>query len=104
MIVRRYTAAFDELHNHAMPVATVLALLCAAFGLRHHRRLLAPVGGDPGWLAALAGGLTAGVIGALSEDSGPVLLVVAVGVLGCVLMYLWARPRGTSQGGDILGG
>ena len=33
-----------------------------------------------------------GLIGALSEDSGPVLLVVAVGVLGCVLSYLWGRP------------
>ena len=29
-------------------------------------------------LAALAGGLAAGVVGALVEDSGPVLLVVAV--------------------------
>jgi hypothetical protein len=103
VIVRRYTAAFDELHNHAMPVATVLALLCAAFGLRRRERLLAPVAGDPAWLAALSGGLAAGIVGALVEDSGPVLLVVAVFVLGCVLTYLWARPRGTSQGGDMLG-
>ena len=92
IIVRRYTAAYDELRHGAMPFATALALVLSALGVRHHRRLLAPVGGDPGWLAALAGGLTAGVIGALSEDSGPVLLVVAVGVLGCVLSYLWNQP------------
>ena len=32
VIVRRYSAAFGELHNHAMPVATLLALICAVLG------------------------------------------------------------------------
>jgi hypothetical protein len=92
IIVRRYTAAYDELKHGGMPFATALALVASALGVRHYRRLLAPVDCDPAWLAALAGGLTAGVIGALTEDSGPVLLVVAVGVLGCVLSYLWGQP------------
>jgi hypothetical protein len=92
VIVRRYTAAFGELHNHAMPVATFLALICAVWGARRRERLLAPVAGDPAWLAALCGGLAAGVVGALVEDSGPVLLVVAVFTLICVLAYLWGRP------------
>ncbi|MGA8364770.1 MAG: hypothetical protein WB709_09650, partial [Solirubrobacteraceae bacterium] len=96
VIVRRYTAAFGELHNHAMPVATFLALVCAALGLRRRERLLAPVAGDPAWQAALCGGLAAGFVGALVEDSGPVLLVVAVFALICVLAYLWSRP--TSHG------
>jgi hypothetical protein len=91
VIVRRYGAAWSELHNHAMPAATALALLAAGFGLRQQRRLLAPVANDAGWRAALAGGLAAGVVGALVEDSGPVLLVVAVFVLVCVLSYLWGR-------------
>jgi hypothetical protein len=93
IIVRRYGAAWGELHNHAMPIATALALLAGGIGVRRRERLLAPVGGDPGWLAALSGGLAAGVVGALVEDSGPVLLVVAVFALGCVLSYLWGRPR-----------
>ncbi len=97
VIARRYGAAWDELKNHAMPLATVCALLLAGLGLRRRDRLLAPVAGDPVWRAAFAGGLTAGVIGALVEDSGPVLLVVAVFVLGCVLTYLWGRP---TQNGD----
>jgi hypothetical protein len=92
VIVRRYTAAWSELKNHAMPFATALALLYAIAGVRLRARLLAPVGGDPAWLAALAGGLTAGVIGTLSEDSGPVLLVVAMFTLGCVCAYVWGRP------------
>jgi hypothetical protein len=92
VIVRRYRAAWGELHNHAMPVATAIALACGVLGVRARSRLLAPVGEDPAWLAALAGGLAAGLVGALSEDSGPVLLVVAVFALGCVLSYLWGRP------------
>ncbi|HWY17330.1 MAG TPA: hypothetical protein VNY27_01325 [Solirubrobacteraceae bacterium] len=92
VIVRRYSAAWGELNNHAMPFATALALLAAALGLGRRERLLAPVAGDPAWRAALCGGLTAGVVGALAEDSGPVLLVVAVFALICALAYLWGRP------------
>lgn len=98
ILVRRYKAAWDELRNHAMPVATALSIACAVVAVRARERLLAPVSGDPAWLAALAGGLTAGVVGALVEDSGPVLLVVASFVLGCVLSYLWAAPPRRSPG------
>ncbi len=91
LIVRRYSAAWGELHNHVMPLATILALAYAVIGLKERERLLAPVHGDPAWLAAMAGGVAAGVVGALVEDSGPVLLVVAVFTLGCVATYLWGR-------------
>jgi hypothetical protein len=101
IIVRRYGAAWSELHNHLMPLATAFALAASGIGLQRRSRLLAPVGGDPAWLAALAGGLAAGVIGALAEDSGPVLLVVAVFALGCVLSYLWGRPRWPRARADI---
>ncbi len=94
VIQRRYAAAYEELKHGAMPVATALALLAAVLGVRRHRRLLAPVAEDPAWLAALAGGLSAGIVGALTEDSGPVLFVVAVFTLICLLGYLWGRPPG----------
>lgn len=99
IIVRRYGAAWRELREGAMPVATGLALVYAGLGLRLRVRLLAPVDGDPAWLGALVGGLAAGVIGAFVEDSGPVLLVVAVFTLGCVLSYLWGRPTSSSRPG-----
>jgi hypothetical protein len=92
LVARRYRAAWRELRNGLMPLATAAALLLAAAGIRYRERLLAPVHSDPAWLAALAGGLAAGLIGALVEDSGPVLLVVAVFALACVLAYLWGKP------------
>ncbi|HEY4916198.1 MAG TPA: hypothetical protein VIH92_04775 [Solirubrobacteraceae bacterium] len=97
IIVRRYGAAWDELRDEAMPVATALALIAAALGVRRRALLLSPVVSDPGWLAAFAGGLAAGVVGTLVEDSGPVLLVVAVFTLGCVGCYLWGGPRPTTH-------
>ena len=92
LVVRRYGAAWNELKNHLMPVATAVAVAASVLAVRHRERVCAPVDSDPAWLAALSGGLTAGAIGALSEDSGPVLLVVAVLMLGCMLGYLWGKP------------
>jgi hypothetical protein len=97
VIERRYAAAWRELRNHAMPFATALALAAAAIGVHRRERLLAPVGGDPGWLAALGGGLAAGIAGTLVEDSGPVLLLVAVFALGCLCAYLWGRPPSIAE-------
>jgi hypothetical protein len=92
VLVRRYKAAWDELRNHTMPIATAVCLLATVAALRERERLLEPLGGEEVWLAALCGGLAAGVVGALVEDSGPVLLVVAVFTLGCLLSYVWGRP------------
>jgi hypothetical protein len=99
-IVRRYTTAFKELRSGAMPLATALALVGVVLGMRQRERLLSPVANDPGWRAALAGGLTAGVVGALVEDSGPVLLVVAVFVSICLLGYMWGRPSTRAKHAD----
>ena len=93
VLVRRYEAAWRELRNGGMPLASLAALAAAAAALRWRARLLSPVRGDPAWLAALHGSLAAGVVGSLVEDSGPVLLVVAVFTGACVCCYLWARPQ-----------
>ena len=71
VIMRRYEAAWRELGHGAMPLATLLALAGGAAALRLRSRVLGPVSGDPAWNAALYGSLTAGVVGALVEDSGP---------------------------------
>ena len=92
LIVRRYEAAWGELRHAAMPLATGLAVACVVAVLRQRVRVLAPVGGDPAWTAALYGSVAAGLVGSLVEDSGPVLLVTAVFTGGCVLCYLWGRP------------
>ncbi len=97
LLVRRYTDAWDASKDGLMPEAAVVAALAIAAGVRWRRWLLAPLGAPAGdvaelWSAALAGGLTAGVVGTLVEDSGTLLLVVAVVALAALLAYVRGAP------------
>lgn len=93
VVTRRYTLAFNVLKTGAMPFITLLALLAAVYAVRHRRRVFAPVGDSPSWQAAMIGGLTASVVGALSNDSGPLLLGIGVFMLTVVTAYLRGDPR-----------
>jgi hypothetical protein len=93
VIARRYTLAFRVLSTGAMPFITMLALLAAAYAARYRERIYAPLRGSPAWRAALAGGLTSSVVGALFNDSGPVLLVFGVFLLACVTAYVRGDPK-----------
>jgi hypothetical protein len=91
VVTRRYDFALQALGRGLMPLTTTAALLAvvAAFGYRD--RLYARLPG-PAWRATLAGGLTAGIVGALTNDSGPLLFVGAVFALAVVTAYLQGRP------------
>lgn len=93
VVTRRYTLAFNVLKNGAMPFVTLLSLLGAAYAVRHRKRIYAPLGGAPSWHAALVGGLTASIAGALSNDSGPMLLAFGVFMLACATAYVRGDPR-----------
>lgn len=92
VVERRYTLAYDVLRAKAMPFITALTLVAIAYGVRRRERLYAPLRGSPAWRAALAGGLTASIVGALANDSGPILLVFGVFVLACVTAYVACGP------------
>ncbi len=92
LIVRRYRAAWDASRGLPMALAAAAALLGAGVGLWRSGEVLGPVEGDPGWSAAFAGALTAGVVGTLVEDSGSLLFIGAMLTLACVAIYLHARP------------
>jgi hypothetical protein len=89
---RRYEFAYHALFRGLMPVVFALAVLVAVIALAYRDRLYSRLPG-PAWRAALGGGLAAGVAGALTNDSGPLLFVVAVFVLGVVTAYLHGEPR-----------
>ena len=93
VVTRRYTLAFNVLKTGAMPFITLLAVLGATYALRYRERIYAPLAGSPSWQAALVGGLTASVVGALSNDSGPLLLAFGVFVLACATAYVRGDPR-----------
>jgi hypothetical protein len=93
VVTRRYELAFNALTRGLMPFATGLALLAIAYAVRHRERIFAPLQGDPAWRAALSGGLAAAVAGALSNDSGPVLLLFGAAALAVATAYVRGDPR-----------
>jgi len=92
IFVRRIELAGRGLIRGLMPVAALVAVLTVVLGIVRRKRLLAPVDGDPGWRAGLAGAAAVGVFGALFNDSGPMLLLFAVFVALCGAIYLRGDP------------
>ena len=94
-VERRSTLAWQQLWRDSMPVITLICLLAAAWAIRN-RGIFRPFAG-PIWPAALVGGLTGGLIGSVTEDSGPLLIVVATITLAGLCSYLLGRPGGPSE-------
>jgi len=90
---RRYGLAYQQLLRGLMPVLTILALLAGIYGIRFRRTLLTPVGNAPAWSAAMVGGLAGSVAGALTNDSGPLIVVFGVIALTFVVVYVRGDPR-----------
>jgi hypothetical protein len=90
---RRYELAFNVLRRGLIPILTGLALLAAAYGVRHRASLYSNVIDRPAWRAALAGSLVGCVAGALTNDSGPMLVIFGVILLTFVTAYLRGDPR-----------
>ena len=99
-VQRRYEFAWHALIRGRMPFVLGLSVIAVALAWVYRDRLYARLPG-PAWRAALAGGLAAGVAGALTNDSGPLLFVVAVFVLGVVTAYLQGAPAGSARPGAL---
>jgi hypothetical protein len=93
IVVRRYELAFNALKRGLMPFATAIAALTIVYGLKYRDRIFAPLAGSDVWRAALAGSLAAGIVGSLSNDSGPLLLVVSTFALVATTVYIRGDPR-----------
>lgn len=93
IVVRRYELAFNALKRGLMPFATTIALLTIVYGIKYRDRVYAPIAGSDPWRAALAGSVAAGIAGSLSNDSGPLLLVISTFAVVMVTAYLRGDPR-----------
>ncbi|MDX6698045.1 MAG: hypothetical protein QOE65_1442 [Solirubrobacteraceae bacterium] len=99
-VQRRYEFAWHALLRGKMPFVFAVSAGLAGLALAYRDRLYARLPG-PAWRAALAGGLAGGVAGALTNDSGPLLFVVAVFVLGVVTAYLHGGPLMNTRPGAL---
>ena len=92
-VKRRYSLAWTALQRGLMPLATVAAILLAVVAWRRREVWYAPVRDSRAWAAALLGGLAGGVVGTLTNDSGPVLLVLGCVVLAAATAYVRGMPE-----------
>lgn len=92
LVSRRYILAAQALVRGRTPAYFLAAALAVAFAWRNRQAIYGSVRHERAWQAALLGGLAAGVVGALTNDSGPVLLINAVIALGALTAYLFAAP------------
>jgi hypothetical protein len=93
IVIRRYELAFNALKRGLMPFATLISVLTIVYGIKYRRRVFAPVASDDPWRAALAGSVAAGVAGSLSNDSGPLLLVISTFAVVAATVYVRGDPR-----------
>jgi hypothetical protein len=91
-VVRRYGLAADALARPRMLAATIVCILALGAAWRWRERLGALIPW-PACRAALLGGLAGGVVGSFTEDSGPLLFVVAVVMVAVAAAYLAAPGR-----------
>jgi hypothetical protein len=90
-VQRRYEFAYHALVRGKMPFVFAVSVITVVLALIYRDRLYSRLPG-PSWRAAMAGGLAGGIAGALTNDSGPLLFVVATFVLGVVTAYILGAP------------
>jgi hypothetical protein len=95
---RRFTISVKGLLYVPVLITVVIGIACFVVGYRRRERLFAPLRDQPAFMAGIWGSFWATVIGALSNDSGPVIF--ALGFLGLLFAtgYVRGRPREPEDG------
>ena len=89
---RRVRLSYRSLGRGAIPFLVAFALVALALGFRNRQRLLAGAEHAPGVRAAVHGLLAAVLVGALTNDSGPIILLIGSSYLLFAAVYLAAVP------------
>jgi hypothetical protein len=94
IIQRRAKISFNGLKNIPVAIVCGIGVVGCVVALRRRDRVYAPLRDHPAFMAGIWGSFSATVIGALSNDSGPVIF--ALGFLGLVFAtgYAWGRTAG----------
>jgi hypothetical protein len=90
---RRVELSYRSLTRGIIGLLVVLAVVALIWGIRSRRRLLAPLRESPGARAGLIGAFVAVVVGALSNDSGPMILLIGTCYLALSAGYFLATAK-----------
>jgi hypothetical protein len=89
---RRVRLSYRSLGRGVIPFLVAFALVGLAVGFRYRQTLLASTEDVPGVRAAVYGLLAAVLVGALTNDSGPIILLIGSSYLLFTTVYLAAVP------------
>jgi hypothetical protein len=90
IVKRRSVISWRGLRDTTVLVICIVGVISFVYGVRRRARLFAPLRGHPAFAAGMWGGLAATIVGALGNDSGPVIF--AGGFL--VLLFATGYVRG----------
>jgi hypothetical protein len=92
IVQRRVRISFNGFTNTPVAITCLIGVVCCVLAVRRRERVYAALSDHPAFMAGIWGGFSATVIGALSNDSGPVIF--ALGFLGLLFAtgYVWGRP------------
>jgi hypothetical protein len=89
---RRVRLSYRSLGRGMIPFLVLLAVVGLALGFRYRDKILAAARDLPGVRAGVYGTLAAVVVGALTNDSGPIILLIGSSYLLFAAVYLAAVP------------
>jgi hypothetical protein len=89
---RRFELSYTSLGKGVIGPLVVIAAAALVLAVRWRRRLLAPLDGMPGLRAGIYGALGAVIAGALTNDSGPIILLIGTTYLALAAAYVAAGP------------
>jgi hypothetical protein len=90
---RRVELSYRSLGRGVIGLLVLLALAALAWGVRSRRRLLSSLARYPGLVAGFTGATVAVVVGALSNDSGPIILLIGTSYLALAVGYFGAAAK-----------
>lgn len=90
---RKVESSYGSLSRGVIPLLALAAIGALAAGLRWRARLLGQIDAYPGLQAGLYAALTAVVVGTLTNDSGPVILLIGTVYLGLAVGYVSCAPK-----------
>ena len=94
---RRVELSYNSLGRGIIWLLVLVATAAIVWGVRSRERLLSALEPLPGMRAALWGALVAVVVGALSNDSGPIILLIGTSYLALAAGYLHEAPKSGSK-------
>jgi hypothetical protein len=97
---RRSVISWRGLQDTPVLIVCVIGAIAFVWALRRRDRVFAPLRDHPAFMAGLWGGLAATLVGALSNDSGPVIFALGFLILLLATGYVRGGVRGSPERGS----